>query len=310
MIGIKAIGSYIPAGRESNFAKRERFDIDEEFIRGKLGVERVSRKAPEEDTSDLCVKAVADLDTRLGRSTEQVDCLVLCTQNPDGGGLPHTSAIVHGKLDLPKSCACFDISLGCSGFVYGLSVVTAFMRENGFVSGLLVTADPYSKILDPEDKNTVLLFGDGAAATLLGEAAPGDWVAGPFLFGTHGKDGAALQNRDGKLFMNGRGVFNFSATEVPKQVSALLDKAKLTPADVDLFLFHQGSKFIVDQLIKRLDLPPEKVPIELADQGNTVSSSLPLLLKDRLADQRLKRLLLSGFGVGLSWASTLLTRKY
>lgn len=309
MTGIVGIGSYIPPGRESNYAKKGQFDIDDEFIRDKLGVEAVSRKAADEETSDMCVKAHADLELRLGRRIDAVDCLVVCTQNPDGAGLPHTSAIVHGKLGLPQNCACFDIALGCSGYVYGLSIVKAFMRDNGMSSGLLFTADPYSKIIDPQDKNTVLLFGDAATVTLLQEGGiPGTWTPSAFRFGTCGKDGGALENRNGTLHMNGRAVFNFSATAVPPQVIALLKGAGLGPTDIDLFLFHQGSKFIVDQLAKRLALPPEKVPLNLSGQGNTISSSLPLLLQDRLDDTRLNRMLLSGFGVGLSWASCLLTR--
>lgn len=214
-MSIVAIGSYIPAGRESNYAKKAQFDIDDEFIRDKLGVEEVSRKGGAEETSDMCVKAYADLEVRFGQHIEAVDCLIVCTQNPDGDGLPHTSAIVHGKLGLPSECACFDLALGCSGYVYGLSVIKSFMRDNGMSSGLLFTADPYSKIIDPQDKNTVLLFGDAATVTLLREEERGGWVPGPFRFGTCGKDGGALENRSGTLHMNGRAVFNFSATAVP-----------------------------------------------------------------------------------------------
>lgn len=307
MTGIVAIGSYVPAGRESNYAKKAQFEMDDEFIRDKLGVEEVSRKDSDEETSDLCVKAFGDLEARLGRRIDSVDCLIVCTQNPDGAGLPHTSAIVHGKLGLPQNCACFDVGLGCSGFVYGLSIVKSFMRDNGMSRGLLFTADPYSKIIDPQDKNTALLFGDAATASLI-EESPGAWVPGPFRFGTCGKDGDALVNRAGTLHMNGRAVFNFSATSVPQQVTGLLKDAGLGATDIDLFVFHQGSKFIVDQLAKRLSLPSEKVPMNLAGQGNTISSSVPLLLQQHLADAGLKRILLSGFGVGLSWASCLLTR--
>jgi 3-oxoacyl-[acyl-carrier-protein] synthase-3 len=309
MTRIAAIGSYIPPKRESNYSKMEKFGLDDGFIVEKLGVEEVSRKAPDEETSDLCVKAFADLESRLGRRIEAVDCLIVCTQNPDGSGLPHTSAIVQGKLGLTQGCACFDVSLGCSGYVYSLSILKAFMRDNGLACGLLFTADPYSKILDPDDKGTVLLFGDAATATLLlDDGSPGGWVPGPFRFGTRGKDGGALINRNGTLHMNGRAVFNFSATEVPAQVKALLKDAGFDPEDIDLFLFHQGSKYIVDELTKRLALPAYKVPLNLSGQGNTVSSSLPLLLQDRLYDLQLNRMLLSGFGVGLSWASCLLAR--
>ena len=308
MISITAIGSYIPSQRESNYAKKEKFGLDDDFIVRKLGVEKVSRKATDEETSDLCVKAFADLEARLGRRVGAVDCLVVCTQNPDGAGIPHTSAIVHGKLGLSQHCACFDVSLGCSGYVYGLSIVKSFMRDNGLSCGLLFTADPYSKIIDPDDKNTVLLFGDAATATLLLDDGSGSWVPGPFLFGTCGTDGGALANRNGVLRMNGQAVFNFSAIEVPLQVHALLKNAGVGPEDIDLFLFHQGSKYIVDTLVKRLSLPAAKVPLNLSGQGNTISSSLPLLLQDRLDDAHLRRMLLSGFGVGLSWASCLLAR--
>jgi 3-oxoacyl-[acyl-carrier-protein] synthase-3 len=309
MIGIAAIASYVPALRLSNYDRKAEFGIDDDFIVQKLGVERVSRKAPEEETSDMCVRAFEHLQSSIGRRLESVDCLVVCTQNPDGSGIPHTSAVVHGKLSLPAGCASFDVSLGCSGYVYGLSIMQSFMQQNGLATGLLFTADPYSKIIDPNDKNTALLFGDAATVTLMETTdQPGRWRMGPFRFATRGKDGAALQNRAGTLFMNGRAVFNFSATEVPPQVSALLEDARLRAEDVDLFLFHQGSRFIVEQLVKRLSLPAAKVPVNLAVQGNTVSSSLPLLLQHHMHDPQLRRILLSGFGVGLSWASCLLTR--
>jgi len=308
MICIAAIGSYIPSGRESNYSKKDKFSLDDDFIVRKLGVEEVSRKAPDEETSDLCIKAFADLEVRLGRPIGGVDCLVVCTQNPDGAGLPHTSAIIHGKLGLLQHCACFDVSLGCSGYVYGLSILKSFMRDNGLSCGVLFTSDPYSKIINPDDKNTVLLFGDAATATLLLDNSSGGWAPGPFLFGTRGKDGDVLANRNGVLHMNGQAVFNFSATEVPVQVNALLKNAGFSPEDIDLFLFHQGSKYIVDTLARRLSLPAVKVPLNLCGQGNTISSSLPLLLQYRLSDTHLRRILLSGFGVGLSWASCLLVR--
>jgi 3-oxoacyl-[acyl-carrier-protein] synthase-3 len=311
MIGIRAVASYVPAQRESNLARMAEFGINEDFVRQKLGVVERSRKAEMQETSDLCVAAFEAMRTREGMDAGDIDCLVVCTQNPDGHGLPHTSSVVHRKLDLSDSCAAFDISLGCSGFVYGLSIVKSFMEANAMRRGLLFTADPYSKIIDPEDKNTALLFGDAAAVTLLGDESAGSpqWYPRAFEFGTRGKEGAALQNATGRLEMNGRAVFSFSATEVPKQVTALLKRSRLTPGDVDLFLFHQGSRFIVDTLRKRLGLPPEKVPLMLEEFGNTVSSSIPMLLERYLRQPHLRRILISGFGVGLSWASALLERK-
>jgi 3-oxoacyl-[acyl-carrier-protein] synthase-3 len=183
------------------------------------------------------------------------------------------------------------------------------MEANGFRTGLLLTCDPYSKILAPGDRNTALLFGDAAVATLLqADPASGGWLPTKFKFGTDGRSGRALHNDAGTLTMEGRAVFNFSATAVPEQIKALLREAELTSAEIDLFLFHQGSKFIVDTLRKRLELPVEKVPLRLTEQGNTVSSSIPLLLEEQLARRDISRVVISGFGVGLSWASGLLER--
>lgn len=307
MIGIRAIASYVPPERLSNYARREEFALSDDFITGKLGVEAVSRKEPDEETSSLCAKAFAALQDKARVDPAHIDCLIVCTQNPDGHGIPHTSAVVHATIAAGERCAAFDLSLGCSGYVYALSIAKSFMEANGMRSGLLFTADPYSKILDPADKNTVLLFGDAATVTLLGEEPC--WLPIRFLFSTRGSEGMALNNRTGRLHMNGRAVFNFSATAVPQQVTELLATQELAPAAVDLFLFHQGSRYIVDTLAKRLALPAERVPCNLAGQGNTVSSSIPLLFERYLDDPRISRVLMSGFGVGLSWASCLLERR-
>jgi 3-oxoacyl-[acyl-carrier-protein] synthase-3 len=309
MIGLLDIASYVPAGFESNLDKQARFGIDSAFLREKIGVERVARKAGDEDTSDLCARAFRTLQQKCGLDAGDIEAIIVCTQNPDGGGIPHTSAIVHAKIGAPEACAAFDIGLGCSGYVYSLSVACAFMQANGLRRGLLFTADPYSKIVDPEDKNTVLLFGDAATVTLLGPAPEARWIPRAFRFATRGSDGGALTNRSGKLQMNGRAVFTFSATAVPAQIRQLLASEQLSAEDVDLFVLHQGSKYIVDTLRERLDLPLAKVPVELALHGNSVSSTIPLVLESRLGIPGLKRLLLAGFGVGLSWASCLLERR-
>lgn len=310
MTAISQIACYIPRGRVSNLERQRALGIDEAFIRTKLGVCSVSRKAADEETSDLCVAAFNHLRDNERLRREGVDCLVVCTQNPDGHGIPQTSAIVHGKLDLPDACAALDVSLGCSGYVYALWLVQSLLTAGNIRRALLFTADPYSKIVDPNDKNTAVLFGDAASVTVLeADVAPQQsWRARAFVLSTRGAGGAALHNRSGSLEMNGRAVFNFAATAVPQQVTECLEKAGLRAVDVDLFLFHQGSKYIVDTLQRRLDLPPEKVPLELAEHGNTVSSSIPLMLAERLSDPKLNRIVLSGFGVGLSWGTCVLER--
>jgi 3-oxoacyl-[acyl-carrier-protein] synthase-3 len=311
MIGISEIASYIPPGFESNFDKLEKFSIDRSFIDEKIGVYRVSRKAPDEDTSDLCMASFAQLRRKCGIEPGDVDCIVVCTQNPDGRGLPHVSAVLHGRLGLPRRCASFDISLGCSGYVYTLSIMKAFMEAQGFRTGLLFTADPYSKIIDPDDKNTVLLFGDGAAVTLLRRGLASLPLLTPTAFDvdSNGLLASALCNVDGKLRMNGRQVFTYSVTTVPDTVRNLLDKAGIGKQAIDFFLFHQGSKYIVDAIAKRLELPVDKVARNMTEHGNTVSSTIPILLEPLVHDARAQRILACGFGVGLSTAACILERR-
>lgn len=304
MLGIEEIGTYLPAGRISNYDRKDQFGIDDFFIEEKIGVRQVSIKAPEEETSDLCLRAFEDLQRRTPLDIGEIEALVVVTQNPDHN-IPHTSAIVHGKLGLPATCAAFDISLGCSGFVYALSVFQAFMAANGFKRGLLFTADPYSKVVDPQDKNTTLLFGDGAAVTLISENPR--LVAGRFTFGTLGSEFEKLICKDGTLFMNGRAVFNFAAKVIPDDLREMSAKNDIAMEEIDRFLIHQGSKIIVDTITTKLGLPPEKVPYVTQDYGNTVSSTIPILLRDEL-DGTARTIAICGFGVGLSWASGLLRR--
>jgi len=310
MIRITGIAHHIPAGFESNFDKRQKFNVEDDFITDKLGVHRVSRMDDGDEASDLCVKAFNALpdDAR----PEHVDCIVVCTQNPDAGGIPHVSAIVHGKLGLDDDCACFDVSLGCSGYVYALSIVQSFMQGNGLDNALLFTADPYSGIVDPDDRNTAMLFGDAATVTVLrsgGAGNAGGWGMDRFIFNTRGRERDVLCRRGEYLSMNGRAVFNFALTEVPVQVDRLLGDAGLSHADVDAFIFHQGSKYIVDQLARRMGLDQGKVPVQLKDTGNTVSSSIPVILERLLDDGSKNTMVLSGFGLGLSWASCIIRRE-
>ncbi|AMV73042.1 ketoacyl-ACP synthase III [Desulfuromonas carbonis] len=305
MLGIAEIGSYIPENRISNYDRKEQFAIDDQFIEEKIGVRSVSRKGPEEETSDLCLKAYADLEARSGLRREEVETLVVVTQNPDFT-IPHTSALVHGRLGLAENCACFDISLGCSGFVYGLSTITAFMAANGLRKGVLITADPYSKVVSPDDKNTALLFGDAAGATLISNEAR--FVPGHYTFGTLGSEFDKLIARDGVLFMNGRAVFNFAAKTIPPDIEKMAAKNGIAIADIDRFLFHQGSKIIVETIARKLGVPLTKVPYAICDFGNSCASTIPLLLQSELADPAVKTIAISGFGVGLSWASGLLRR--
>jgi len=302
--GLQIIGVYVPAGRISNFQFKEKFEMDDAFIRDKIGFTSVARMAKDEGTTRLCLKAFDDLKAKTGIEPGQIQCVAVVTQNPDTN-VPHTSALLHGALGLPESCACFDISLACSGYVYGLSLIQSFMAANGLECGLLFTADPYSKIINPEDKNTTLLFGDAATVTLIGPAPV--YRTGRFNFGTIGREAGELTVTD-CLTMNGRAIYNFAARYVPADIRTLAKKNGLELAQIDRFVLHQGSKFLIDTLAKLLGVSRDKVPFAAAEYGNTVSSSIPLILEPEFRDASAKRILISGFGAGLSWASTILEK--
>lgn len=305
MIGIKNIATYLPNDRQSNASLIDELQISPDLLNNKIGFSTVARKDESEETSDLCVRAANKLFEDSVTQNKDIDCAVVVTQNPDGYGLPHTSAIVHDKLDLPKSCAAFDIALGCSGYVYALSIVSNFMAANGMRRGLLFTADPYSKIIDKKDRNTRLLFGDGASVTLLTDEPA--WEMGQADFGTDGARHSSLKVNDSrKLNMYGRDIFNFSALKVPASIESVLQKNNVTMNDIDKVILHQGSKYIVETIRDRLEVG-NKVEFLAHEYGNTVSSSIPMILEEML-NMSYKHIIVSGFGVGLSWGSVLLRR--
>lgn len=304
MLGIKEIASYLPEKRVSNYDKKIKFELDDDFIENKIGVKSHSLKEENEKSSDLCVKAFDNLIKKIDIDIESIDCCIVVTQNPDFN-IPHTSAIVHGKLGLLNKCACFDISLGCSGYVYGLSNILAFMKNNGLKNGLLFTSDPYSDIIDKEDKNTALIFGDGSTVTYISEDAI--FVPQDFSFGTNGGSYRELICED-KLYMNGRAVFNFTATIIPTHIQELLKKNELNNNNIDKYVFHQGSKYIVDTIRKRLKVDESKVPFDMYEYGNTISSSIPIILEKEIKNIKNNIIVVSGFGVGLSWATSILKK--
>ena len=306
MLRIKAVASYIPQETVDNFAQAAHFGEPESFVTSKIGAEIIPVKASEQETSDLCVLAVQALMERTPDfMSEDLDVLIVVTQNGDGEGLPHTSAIVQGKLGLPSRVAAFDVSLGCSGYVYGLHIIKGFMQAIGAKNGLLVTADPYSKIVDKEDRNTAMLFGDAATATWVGESPV--WRLGKADFGTDGSGAEYLRKDDGILQMNGRQIFNFASLNVPVQLKKILLDSGYVSGDIDAYLLHHGSAAIIEAVARRFGQDREKFVADMRLTGNTVSSSIPLLIEKNW-EAPWKKVVLCGFGVGLSWAATIIER--
>lgn len=308
-IGITKIGYHISPKGLNPIDKAEQFGLSQDFVRKKTGFISLARKSRQQKASDLCVSAYTHLSSQVENEVDLdgIEFLCVCTQNGDYQ-IPQTSSIVQDKLGFASACAAFDISLGCSGYVYALHIAKSFMESNGFRKGLLFTSDPYSEIIDPEDKNTALIFGDASTVTLLSDNPVFD--IGDGLFETHGQYHDHLVKRDQqKLSMNGRGIFNFTMKTAPDIITRCLNKNSLSKSEIDVFLLHQASKYIVDNLCRRLSLTPEKVPFTAENYGNTVSSSIPLSLDLYFNKTDCQRLLLCGFGVGLSIASTILRRR-
>ncbi|OGA26203.1 MAG: hypothetical protein A3I02_10270 [Betaproteobacteria bacterium RIFCSPLOWO2_02_FULL_67_26] len=310
-LGIQAIAHAYGATKIDNAADAGRLGHDPAFVRDKLGIVTRYAATDAQATSDLSAAAAAAVLDKTGIAAADIEALVLVTQTPDYQ-LPHTAALVQSRLGLPQSVASFDVSLGCSGFVYGLAALTGFMEQAGLRRGLLVTADCYSKVIDPADRATAPLFSDAAAATLVSDAPV--YVAGRPVFGTDGSGAEALIVKSGgsrapsvtgRLHMDGRAIYSFMLSRVPQQVEACLKLNGLALDDIDRFVFHQANRYMLESLRDRMKLPPGKVAIAVADGGNTVGSTLPIVLESLLAE-RPQRVLISGFGVGLSWGTNVL----
>jgi len=246
-----------------------------------------------------------------------VDAILVITQTPDRS-IPHTSALLQDKLGLREDVIAFDLGLGCSGYVAGLDVATSLAEAHSLRHVLLVTAEAYSRILRDDDRTTRPLFGDAATASLLSYRY--DFEVGRVVHRTVGRlsqhlvhhGSGSLRESESGLSMNGRGILNFVLEQGPSVVENLYSQNDLQPRSSDIFFFHQANEFVVRQLQTRLNLDPSQVVVDLADVGNTSSSSIPLALARFLAGaapEQQTRLVLVGFGVGLALAATILIPK-
>ena len=301
MISIIKIKSYIPKGR---FDIQKNYPIiNKKFLKDKIGTLKLSRKKKNEDVVEMCIKAFKKFKIK---KINNLKALILCTQNPESNGLPHNSSIIHNKLNLKENIATLDISQGCAGYIYSLKVCENFLlKEND--KALIFTCDPYSKIIKNNDLNTEILFGDAATVTLVSKKKRGKLIKDySFLSNTFNNE--AINNRDGFLKMNGNKIMNFANNYVDKEIFKILKKNNILLKNIEKFYFHQGSKHIIKQIIKKIKIDNKKVPIILNNIGNTISSSIPITLeKDNF--KKSNSFLLCGFGVGLSVA-TCIVKKY
>lgn len=304
-----------------------------EKIEASTGIRGRHIAAPQECASDLAEIAARKLFDSGVCPPERIDYVLLCTQTPDYF-LPPTACVLQHRLGIPTSAGAFDFNLGSSGYVYGLGLAEALIATHQASTVLLLTADTYSKLVHPEDRSVRTIFGDAATATLLVAEEHPEPPLGPFVYGTDGAGANNLivpaggfrqppspetkqvtQDEQGNfrssenLFMAGAEIFHFTLTAVPPAIDAVLAKAAIPIEDVDLFVFHQPNRYMLEYMRKRMKLDPKKFFIHLEDCGNTVSCTIPIALEEANKQGLLKPgalVLLAGFGVGYSWATTLL----
>ena len=327
---INAISYYLPEANLSNEVLNLKFpDWSVDKIASKTGI--FSRKIAGENefASDLAVKAANLLFEEYAIAPESIDFLIYCTQSPDYF-LPTTACILQHKLGLSTSAGAFDFNLGCSGYVYGLGIAKSLVVSGVAKKILLITAETYSKFIHPHDKSNLTIFGDAAAATLVSNQE-GPLSIGEFIFGTDGsgaenlivknggiknlhKKGEDIYNdhlfvrNDDNLYMNGSEIFNFTTKAVPNLVQKVIEKNQTHLDAIDMFIFHQANKYMLDFIRKKIGIPSEKFFIHLQDCGNTVSSTIPIAIKEYQKDTDInkQKVLLAGFGVGYSWAGCVL----
>jgi len=256
---------------------------------------------------DLAERAAKKLFSSSEVAVDEIDFLLLCTQSSEYK-LPSSACLLQNRLGIPTTGGALAFDHGCSGFIYGLALAKGLIAGGMAKKVLLVTAETYTKYIAPEDKSTRSIFGDGAAATLIDEDVAAK--IGAFSFGTDGSGAEKLIVRDGKLFMDGPDIFNFTLDVVPKTMEDVLAKNNLTRDGIDLYVFHQANKFMLDTIRKVNVLPRDKFYVNLETTGNTVSSTIPIALKQLEEAGKLHdgmKVMVIGFGVGLSWGATVIT---
>ena len=287
-------------------------------IEEKLGIVERRIAADNETSGDLATAAAEKLFAKKVCSREEIDYLIFCTQTPDYL-LPTTACILQARLKLPSKCGAMDFNLGCSGYVYGLGLAKGLIETGQARNVLFLTGETYSKLMRPDDKSTRTLFGDAGAATLLQGQNDCEACIGPFIYGTDGSGaedlivrngglrhpGSPLQGGSG-LCMEGTKIFNFSLREVAASLDALLKKSGYPLDEIDLFIFHQANGYMLEFLRRKCGIPEGKFYRHFKQIGNTVSNTIPIALHHAISDGRVtngSKVVLVGFGVGLSWAS-------
>lgn len=328
---IQAISYHLP---ERVFTNDDFFSLFPESLNHKsnlkkIGISERRIAAPDETASDLAVKAAEKLFAEHQISPLQVDFILFCAQEFDYY-TPTTACIIQSRLNIPTHCGAMDFNQGCTGYVYGLSLAKGFIESMACRNVLLLTASTVTRKFHPRDRSSRFLFGDGAAATLI--CTREKQGIGQFVFGTDGSRADRIIIRDGgarnpiteasfvdisdefgnttnqaSLYMNGAAIFNFGLKTVPTVITETLLKNNKSMEDIDMFVFHQANLFLIQTIAKKMNIPDQKIFNFVETVGNTVSSTIPIVLAEGLKCGKIRQgytVLVCGFGTGLSWAAT------
>ncbi len=327
---VKAISYYVPDHVLTNEQLVQEFpEWTAEKVANKVGVDARHISGDNETAGDMAEKAALNLFREWDINPESIDFVMLCTQSPDYF-LPTTACLLQNRLGISTNSGALDFNLGCSGYIYGLALAKGLIVSGIAQNVILLTAETYTKHIHPEDKGNRTIFGDAAAATLI--SIDGFAEIGEFSLGTDGSGGENLIVKTGgmkhrnplndisiddsgaicssdNLYMNGSEIFSFTQESVPILVNDTLLKNNLVKSDINLFVFHQANKYMLGFLRKKMKIDEEKFYFCMSRFGNTVSSTIPIALKEAILDKSINtkdKVLLAGFGVGYSWGGVVL----
>ncbi len=320
--GIIGIGSHVPEKVLTNFEIEKIVDTSDEWIVSRTGIKK--RRIADENTatSDLSTMAAKKAMECAGVQPEEIDLIIVATVTPDMA-FPATACIVQKNIGATKAAA-FDLEAGCSGFIYAMAVGKNFIETGMYKRVLVIGAETISKILDWKDRNTCVLFGDGAGAVVLGEVSPEEGILSSYL-GADGSGGESLNlpaggsripltvenihDRMHYLKMSGSEVFKFAVRAMGDAAKKAVELANLPVEDIDYIVPHQANIRIIEASAKRLKMPMEKVYVNLHEYGNMSAASIPVALDEAYKKEKIKKgdkVILVGFGAGLTWGSSLI----
>lgn len=321
-VGILGTGMYVPERVLTNQELEQMVETNDEWIVTRTGIQERRIAAPGQATSDLAYEASLEALANAGLAAEELDLIIVATVTPDMA-FPSTACVLQNRLGA-KRAAAFDLSAACSGFIYGLANATGLIASGMYRNALVIGAECLSRITDYSDRNTCILFGDGAGAVVIGEVPEGRGFRS-FELGADGSGGELLKAcgggsrhplsqevLDAKLqyiYMAGKEVFKFAVKIMGTAAEEALRKAEVAKSDIDLLIPHQANVRIIQSALERLELPAERCVVNLNKYGNMSAASIPIALAEAVRENRVKegdKLLFVGFGGGLTWGASVL----